>query len=145
MTTRILLVDPDAAFAAMFLLSVGDVGGYSASAATSLAEAQAALRAQPCDLAVVDAPALGQPLAQVAARLRAVRPALRLMAVSDDGPNVPGSPEVQGVLPKPFFVGELPALLEAALQQPWEPVMVPPSASSPELTAVLSRLCREVG
>lgn len=149
-----LILDPDAAFATVLAGAIEDLGLYQATAVTSLDEALAELRAREYAMAIVDVTALGISPSELASRLRALRPDLRLMWIQGDEGEAWQDGEVQGLLPKPFFVGELPGLLEEALRRPWPTErsarQVPPSAPLPErgpedIKEVLRHLCQETG
>lgn len=149
-----LIVDPDAAFATVLAGAIEDLGTYQATAVTSLDEALAELRAREYAMAIVDVAGLGLAPPEVAGRLRAVRPDLRLMWVQGNEDEAWQDGEVQGLLPKPFFVGELPGLLEEALRRPWpagesarpaSPAGPPPEPGPEDIKEVLRQLCQETG
>jgi len=114
----ILMVDSNAAFATMFKEGLERGGEYRVTVTASEDEAWQALGATAFDLVVVD---LGLPDSDGAAFARALReqhPDLRLVLIPLTGDEL--APEladldVQGVLPKPFFLPELPARIADAL------------------------------
>ena len=150
MPPKILVLDPDAAFAAMLTGAIRDLGTYQAGHAASLDQAVAALVKEPYDLAILDTNLLDLSPAEAAEKLRSVRPELRLMLVpGDEGEQDAGDLEVQGLFPKPFFMGELPDLLESALTCLWEqpgepaaPVTEIPAEQTGDLDGILSELCQ---
>jgi CheY-like chemotaxis protein len=101
-------------------------GEYVASVAHTGQEALEIASESPFDLAVVD---LGIPAVDdldgeaVARRLRQKQSGLRLMLIPLEGERLPSrlaDLDVQGTLPKPFFLPDLPDMLDAALTKPME-------------------------
>lgn len=134
-TTSILIVDSNPGFARMLQESLEQDDHYQAIVAQAGPEALAIASREQFDLAIVD---LGLDAANgldgeaVARQLRQRRADVRLMlmplegdALSDDLDDL----DVQGVLPKPFFLPDLPDLLRAAFTAPLagssEPARVP--------------------
>lgn len=121
MTHQILIVDSDAAFATVLQESLEQSGAYEATVLTSGDEALQALAAARFDLAIVDLGLANPDGATVARALRQQQADLRLMLIPLVGEGL--SPEladldVQGVLPKPFFIPELPGRIADALARP---------------------------
>jgi CheY-like chemotaxis protein len=117
----ILIVDSDVAFATMLQEGLQQGGEYRASVAISGDEALQALAAAEFDLAVVDLGLTDPDGATLARRLRQRQADLRLMLIPLTGEEIP--PEladlhVQGVLPKPFFLPELPGRIADGLARP---------------------------
>ncbi len=168
----ILIVDSNVGFAAMLQESLEQEGDYRARVAHQGSQALELASAETFDLAIVDlglddADGLDGPT--VARRLRAGQRDLRLMLIPLEG-NVLSEDvadlDVQSVLPKPFFLPDLPGLIEDALTQPLggprppeapeEPVRpdeAPPSGlqsahvpyrPAPELLRELQDLAREI-
>lgn len=143
---RILVVDPNVAFATLLYEEL-QRQGYAVAVASSFAEALENARVGALDLALLDmavdepgAIALGQ-------QLRELHPTLRLVLIPLMGetlaPEVAASLAIQGVLPKPFFLPELPERIEAALRAPLIPLGIktmdtlpPPSATKAAPVAV---------
>jgi CheY-like chemotaxis protein len=117
----ILIIDSDSAFATMLQEGLQQGGECRATVATSGDEALQALAADEFDLAVVDLGLADPDGITLARALRQRQADLRLMLIPLAGADIP--PEladlpVQGVLPKPFFLPELPGRIADALTQP---------------------------
>jgi CheY-like chemotaxis protein len=115
---NILVVDSNEGFAALLRESLEQSGAYRATVAVSGDEALQALASAEFDLAIVDL-GLSEPDGITLARtLRERNANLRLMLIPLVGEELP--PEtadltVQGILPKPFFLPELPGRIAEAL------------------------------
>jgi len=117
----ILLLDSDEAFATMLQESLEQGSEYRATVTTNGDEALQALTAARFDLAIVDLGLTDPDGAVVARRLRQQQADLRLMLIPLMGEELPSELadiDVQGVLPKPFFLPELPERIADALAQP---------------------------
>jgi CheY-like chemotaxis protein len=128
----VLVVDSNEPFATMLRESLEQNGNYRTSMALSSDEALEAISDQRFDLAIVD---LGLDDAEdpggdaVVRELRQQQPDLRLIVIPLDGERIPTHLKdlpVQGVLPKPFFLPDLPACIDNALTQP-----IPEAKDSP--------------
>ena len=131
--TNILVVDPNMAFSTLLTEELRRQE-YEVAAAFDYDEALEVGQAQNFELALVDM-GLAEPGGlELAQRLRAARPELRLMFIPLMGEElateVRQALSIQGILPKPFFLPELPERIEAALQAPLEVVM---TAAEPEV------------
>lgn len=171
MSQRILVIDPDVAFAT--LLKEGlEQKAYQVIAVHDGQAALDALATSRFDLAILDMGLTDQPALQVAQSARAQQPQLPLMIIPLDGDTIPpeiGALGVNGVLTKPFFLPELPdkvaRVMTAQPQAPSAPApRAKPSSAAPapaharakpgrvtqwtgdstELTARLSELAREL-
>jgi CheY-like chemotaxis protein/predicted regulator of Ras-like GTPase activity (Roadblock/LC7/MglB family) len=115
-----IVVDPNAAFATLLTEELQRLG-YDTTACGSGGEALASARAQQPDMALLDM-ALERPDALTVARqLRSIHPGMRLMFIPLMGEKLQldgDAPPFQGVLPKPFFLPELPQHIQAALEVP---------------------------
>jgi len=114
----ILLVDSNAPFATMLQESLEHGGEYHATVTTSGDEAVEALAAAKFDLAIVDLGLTDPDGAAVVRLLRQKQADLRLMLIPLVGEKLPpelADLDVQGVLPKPFFLPELPGRIADAL------------------------------
>jgi CheY-like chemotaxis protein len=117
----VLVVDSDVAFSTMLREGLEQNGGYSVTTASSGAETWQALASREFDLAIVDLGVEDPDGATLARALRQQKPTLRLMLIPLMGEEVPpelGDLPVQGILPKPFFLPELPGRIADALAQP---------------------------
>ncbi|MGC9394377.1 MAG: response regulator [Anaerolineae bacterium] len=135
---RILVVDPNEPFAVLLSEELKREG-YTVDMCLRGADALMLARRQHLDLAILDM-ALADPDAiELAQALRETDATMRLMLIPLMGETL--SPQaatvaVQGVLPKPFFLPELPGLIQAALEAPMDgaapatPAKVPPVEKS---------------
>ncbi len=117
--THVLIVDPNEAFATLLGEEL-QRQGYDVVQAEDEEAARAAARRREFDLAIIDM-GLESPL-PLARDLRRAQPNLRLMLIplmgQELGDEVRERVAIQGVLPKPFFLPDLPEMIEAALQAP---------------------------
>lgn len=120
-TTSILIVDSNVGFAEMLKESLEQDGEYQATVAHGGREAVEMVSQKTFDLAVVD---LGiDPVGQldgeaIARKFRDEQPGLRLMLIPIEGDNLPedlADLDVEGTMSKPFFLPDLPNLLDAAM------------------------------
>jgi CheY-like chemotaxis protein len=135
----VLLVDSDEAFATMLQQSLEQSGEYRATVTTNGNEALQALDRGSFNLAIVD-PSLTDPDGTAVARkLRQRQAELRLLLIPFMGEQIPSELadlDTQGVLPRPFFLPELPGRIADAIAQPigGRPAAAPapePSTSTP--------------
>lgn len=138
---RVLVADPNMAFATLLQEELRRQG-YEVVEASTCAESLDQARAGTLDLALLDM-ALDEPGAvALGQQLRELHPTLRLMLIPLMGeslaPEVATSLAIQGILPKPFFLPELPERIGAALRAPLLPLDIKlteetsPSPSAPE-------------
>lgn len=121
MTYQILIVDSNKAFATMLQESLEQGSDCRATVATGGDEALQALTTAEFDLAIVDLGLTDPDGAALARALRQQRADLRLMLIPLMGEELPSELadlDVQGVLPKPFFLPELPGRIADALARP---------------------------
>jgi len=119
---RILIVDGIEAFATMLKEGLESSGPFEAIVATSAADALNALHRDQIDLAIVDMGLEDMDGPTLVKTLRQSRPNLRIVVIPLFGQELAEdelSLEVQGVLPKPFFIGDLPGLIRQALTCPF--------------------------
>ncbi len=121
--TQVLVVDPNEAFATLLVEEL-ERQGYGVMMANTYADAADAIEVTSFDLALLDM-GLEEPGAlTLAESLREAQPEVRLMLIPLMGEQLPQEAQanfsIQGVLPKPFFLPELPERVEAALQAPLE-------------------------
>ncbi len=142
MTTHVLIVDPNAAFAALLKEGIEADREYRAVTVADGPSALAALQSGAFDLAIVD---LGLEAPEPAILLRAIRGLeanLPILVIPLDGDTVPQelTPyDVRGVLTKPFFLPELPARIAEALGRP-PPAPTPmPAAPTGAASAPVAR------
>jgi CheY-like chemotaxis protein len=140
MIPSILIVDSNVGFAGMLQQSLEQDGDYRATVAHDGRQALQAASQDTFDLAIVD---LGVDVvddldgATLAHRLREQQSDLRLMLIPLSGDTLPedwDDLDVQGTLPKPFFLPDLPDLLEAAMTRPMAGPVAPPELVEPVST-----------
>lgn len=120
---RILIVDANEGFAALLREEVERMGGMSADVVSTGQDALRATMANPYALAIVDMDLPDLPAPQLVRALRSEHPDLRLMVIPLEGDEVPAEladVSIQGTLPKPFFLPELPDRIRRALVAPLE-------------------------
>ena len=121
MKRRILVIDPDIAFATLLKEGLEQTQLYEIIAAN---DGQAALDALAQDgwaMVILDLGMTDPPAGQVAQSVHAQHPELPLMVIPLDGDTLP--PEIstlgiRGVLTKPFFLPDLPGLVARAMSAP---------------------------
>jgi two-component system cell cycle response regulator CpdR len=162
MTAKILVVDPNEAFATMLRVMLEVDGGYAVEVVDSGTAALALLRRQEFDLTILDMDLAPEdlPYPQVVEQVRRVQPAMRLMLIPLTGEDLPEDARglgIQGTLSKPFFVDDLLPNIHAVLSKqvlaPHPATSSSPSAKqavsqaakrfAPEAQGVLAELARE--
>lgn len=117
---HILVVDPNAGFAALLASELGRLGHEVVTCGEGYQAYQAAREVSP-DLVLVDA-ALQEPDAYALIRsLRVLSPEVRVVLIAEAGTEsgLSDAPvTIQGILPRPFFLPELPDRILAALSAP---------------------------
>jgi DNA-binding NarL/FixJ family response regulator/predicted regulator of Ras-like GTPase activity (Roadblock/LC7/MglB family) len=146
-THHILIVDDDEAFATILKEGIQMAGEFQATIVTTPSEARDLAGREHLAMAIVDMDLQEENPLELLRTLRALQPELRLMIIPLDAP-----PEevlqlgIQGTLPKPFFLPDIPAQIEAALLRPigvshLEPasektvIATPPAVRQPESSA----------
>lgn len=118
MTHSILVVDNDRAFATILKEGLERTGEYQVMLAHAGGDALESVVERHFEMVIVD---MGLPDVKPITLVKAIReakPSMRLMLIPLFGQQVP--PEfqdlkIQGVLPKPFFVGDLPQIVGKAM------------------------------
>jgi DNA-binding response OmpR family regulator len=117
----ILIVDSNEGFATMLKQSLEQEGEYRATVTTSGNQALQTLSNGKFDLAIVDLGLNDSDGVTFARTLRQQEANLRLVLIPLQGDELPSELsdlDVQGVLPKPFFLPELPERITEALTRP---------------------------
>lgn len=134
MAKDILILDGDEAFALMLRDSIKREMGQQAAICTSAAEGKRLLAESPHELAIID---LGiedeDPIALIRA-LRRRHNGLRIIVIplmGEDLPDGVSELDIQGVLTKPFFIGDLAGTIELALNAPITEMRAEPAATPP--------------
>ncbi len=118
MTKRILIVDRDTGFSTILSETLNNHPAFEAIAVPSSAEAMEHVVENTLDLVVVDMGLTDISPMKLIAAIREYDPDLAVMVIPLMGETVPADVEalgIQGVLTKPFFVGDLPKLVGAAV------------------------------
>jgi len=114
----ILVVDSNEGFATLLKESLEQDGGYRVALTTNGDDALQTLSSFPFDLAIVDLGLQNPDGITLAQQMRQQKADLRLMLIPLQGEELPQKAtnlDIQGVLPKPFFLPELPGRIADAL------------------------------
>jgi CheY-like chemotaxis protein len=132
-THSILVVDSDQAFATILKEGLEAPGDYRVSLTHDGSDALESVVERPFDMVIVD---MGlqdvKPLTLIKA-IREAKPSMRVMVIPLMGQGVPKELEevnIQGIVPKPFFVDDLPSLLTKAMNAD---APASPTPTTPEL------------
>lgn len=126
MKKRVLIVDHDSAFATFLKETLESLGDYEAHIATTGEEALAKTVESHPNLVIVDM-GLEDVKAEVLIQtIREIKPHLKIMVIPIGDSPLPEGLPVTGIIPKPFFVGDLPEILGKAFTSKEEPVSAPP-------------------
>ena len=164
MSHRVLIVDPNQAFATMLQQSLEETNQYNATAVNSGEEALRAAAKSQYSLVIVDMGVEDVEAISLVRQLRQTYPKLSLMIIPLDGDTPPkelSDCDLQGTLPKPFFLPELPKRVGAAIKSAnGETVVVaaddehdeevglappPRIEAGPDLSRQITNLFQEVG
>ena len=118
---RILIVDSSESFATMLQEGLESSGPYQAAIASSGTKALDAIMQNNIDLIIIDMGLEDMDGLTLMQSLRQSKPDLRVILIPLFGQELTDQTllsEIQGVLPKPFFIGDLPKLMQEALGQP---------------------------
>jgi CheY-like chemotaxis protein/predicted regulator of Ras-like GTPase activity (Roadblock/LC7/MglB family) len=127
----ILVVDNNEGFATLLKESLEQSGKYRVALTTNGKDALQTMSSFPFDLAIVDLGLKDPDGIALARKLRQQKADLRLMLIPIQGEELPSEAaalDIQGVLPKPFFLPELPERIADALTKPVKP---PPAKAAP--------------
>jgi DNA-binding response OmpR family regulator/predicted regulator of Ras-like GTPase activity (Roadblock/LC7/MglB family) len=118
-TSHILIVDGDEAFATILKEGIEMGGEYRATVATTASEARNEIASGHLAMAVVDMGLDADDPLELLKTLRERDPEIRLMVIPlDEVPDEVLALGIQGTLPKPFFLPDIPAQIEGALSRP---------------------------
>ncbi len=136
MKKKVLIVDHDLAFATILKEALESLGDYEAQIAVSGEEALTRAVEEQLRLVIVDMGLKDLKPEGLIQALREVKPHLKILAIPMGDSPLPDGIKVEGTIPKPFFVGELPEILERAFSQKEEtiptPVAPPPAKEIPQ-------------
>jgi DNA-binding response OmpR family regulator len=119
LTNHILIVDSDEAFATILKEGIEMADDNRATIVTDAEEARTVASRGNLAMAIVDLGLQDQDASELLSALRERHPALRLMVIPvEDVPQAVRDLGIQGTLPKPFFLPNIPAQIEQALARP---------------------------
>jgi CheY-like chemotaxis protein len=115
---NILVVDSNKAFATMLKEGLETTASYKVVLAHTGSDALEAVVENPFDMVIVDMGLADVKPVRLVKAIREAKPSMRLMLIPLIGGQLPGDLQdvpIQGILPKPFFVGDLPRLVANAM------------------------------
>ena len=118
MVKNVLVVDNDKGFSTILSEALNNHASFKAATASVSARALQFVVENPVDLVVIDMGLPDMPVPKLIKAIREARPGMAIMVIPFIGEDVPKEVEnmgLQGVLPKPFFVGDLPKLVGRAV------------------------------
>ena len=118
MVQRILVIDPDTAFATLLKEGLEQTGRYAVHTLHEGADPLGTLASDHFDMVILDMGLVDPPAAQAVQTLRTQQPHLPLMIIplGDTLPPEIGALGIHGVLTKPFFLPDLPELVARAME-----------------------------
>jgi DNA-binding response OmpR family regulator/predicted regulator of Ras-like GTPase activity (Roadblock/LC7/MglB family) len=117
---NILVVDSDEGFGFMLKEGLQNSGHYTAKWVHSGSDALQAVVEQAFDLVIIDMALTDMPPAKLVQAIREAKNGIRIMMIPLIGQDLPDkikALEINGILTKPFFVGDLPDLIDQATGQ----------------------------
>ncbi len=115
---NILVVDSDEGFGYMLKEGLENSGSYNASWVQSGSDALEAVVEQPFDLVIIDMGLADMAPLTLVQAIREAKNGMKVMMIPLMGQTLPdqiSKLNINGVLPKPFFVGDLPDLIDQAM------------------------------
>jgi CheY-like chemotaxis protein len=140
---NVLIADPNTAFATVVGEALKRMGGYSFRLAASGPEAEQLCAQLRPDLAVIDVDLPECQPADLIGRLRSLVPGLPIILIPYSQDDVPSDLDIQGILTKPFFLPDLPELINSILGPLPEPEPQPDRVMAVPLSATRPRRIRE--
>jgi DNA-binding NarL/FixJ family response regulator len=137
MTKNILIVDSDKGFSTILTEGLNSHPDFKATATTTSTRALQFIVEQPVDLVIIDMGIADMPPLKLIKAIREARANMSVMIIPFIGQDVPDEIKnlgIQGTLPKPFFVGDLPRLVGEAVGLDLESEVpeLPPARSKKE-------------
>lgn len=140
---NILVVDSDEGFGFMLKEGLQNSGHYTATWVHSGSDALQAVVEKHFDLIIIDVALTDMSPGRLVKAVRDAKAGLKIMLIPLLGQDLPKSLatlDVNGVLPKPFFVGDLPDMVDQALGRSRQPTPTPgPISLSPIAEATLPK------
>ncbi|RME98608.1 MAG: response regulator [Chloroflexi bacterium] len=129
---NILVVDSDEGFGFMLTEGLQNSGQYVATCVHSGADALHAVVEHSFDLVIVDIALTDMHPAKLIQAIRDAKSDTKIMLIPLIGQDLPANLKdikIDGVLPKPFFVGDLPELVDKALGRTRQRILTPDPVS----------------
>jgi CheY-like chemotaxis protein len=129
----ILVVDSDEGFGFMLKEGLENSGHYQARCVHTGADALQAIVEEDFDLVIIDIALTDMSPITLTQAVREAKSKMRIMMIPMIGQSLPPEVEelsINGVLTKPFFVGDLPDLIDEAIGRPRRPASSPVVATS---------------
>jgi DNA-binding response OmpR family regulator len=137
---NILVVDSDEGFGFMLQEGLNNTGRYKAHWVQTGKDGLKAVMKSDFDLVIIDVGLTDMPPARLVQGIRHTKSGTKIMIIPLMGQDLPDNLkklEVNGVLPKPFFVGDLPELVDNAMgrakQRVSTPAPIPVQAAPPPM------------
>ncbi len=118
MAKNVLVVDSDKGFSTILSETLNNHADFKATAVPVSARALQFVVEKPVDLVIIDMGLPDMPVSKLIKAIREAKPTMAIMVIPFIGEDVPEEVQslgLQGVLPKPFFVGDLPKLVGQAV------------------------------
>ena len=115
--TRVLIADPNPAFATMMQQVLQESGQFEVAVVGTGAEAVSAFSKASYDLAILESILEDFSLRDIVSVLRARHPNLSIMVFPSSGEDI-SHLDLQGTLTKPFYIPDLQSTIEEALAKP---------------------------
>ncbi len=134
---NILIIDSDEGFGNMLREGLQNSGHYNAICVHTGGDALEAVVEQPFDLVIIDMGINDMPPPTLIHAIREAKNGMKIMMIPFFGQELPDKVkalEISGVLPKPFFVGDLPDLIDQAIGQRRTPTAAIRTAPAPAAT-----------
>ncbi len=115
---KVIIADPNTPFATVVSEALRRMGGYQAELAASGPETREKCASLKPDLVVVDVDLPECDVPTLIGQLRETNPGLAVVLIPYSKNDLPAGLDIQGVLTKPFFLPDLPQLVNSILGQP---------------------------
>ncbi len=128
---NILVVDSDEGFGFMLKEGLQNSGQYTAKCVHTGSDALQAVIEAAFDLVIIDMALVDMPPAKLVQAVREAKSGMRIMMIPLIGQDLPDkikALDINGILTKPFFVGDLPDLIDQATGQRKNPAQARPAA-----------------
>jgi DNA-binding NarL/FixJ family response regulator/predicted regulator of Ras-like GTPase activity (Roadblock/LC7/MglB family) len=115
----VLVADSDRAFTTILREALEATRDYAVTVVHTGSAALETIALRPFDMVIVDTTLTDVPLPALIESARDARPAIRVMLIPCADNRIPAelqAVEAQGLLPKPFFIGDLPAIVRHAME-----------------------------